>query len=63
MKAQLKAQLNEQLLATLENSRNYTVSVAEAMPGDAYDFKPKGMGWNFRELLSHMAYSGGNIII
>jgi len=48
--------MKEQLTATLQNSRNYTVQVAEAMPDDAYDHKPKGLGWNFRELLSHIAY-------
>jgi len=41
---------------TLENSKNYTLAVAEAMPADAYEFKPAGAGWNFRELLHHIAY-------
>jgi uncharacterized damage-inducible protein DinB len=45
-----------QLLSYLENSRAYTMAVAEAMPESAYDFKPKGGGWNFGELLHHIAY-------
>lgn len=48
--------MKEQLIATLEVSRDYTLSVAEKMPGDAYNFKPKGAGWNFGELLDHIAY-------
>ena len=48
--------MKEQLSATLQNSRTYTLAVAEAMPADAYDFKPTGAGWNFRELLHHVAY-------
>ena len=48
--------MKEQLSATLQNSRTYTLAVAEAMPADAWNFKPKGAGWNFRELLHHIAY-------
>lgn len=48
--------MKEQLSATLQTSRTYTLAVAEAMPADAYNFKPKGAGWNFRELLHHIAY-------
>jgi uncharacterized damage-inducible protein DinB len=48
--------MKEQLSATLQNSRTYTLAVAEAMPADAWNFKPKGTGWNFRELLHHIAY-------
>jgi uncharacterized damage-inducible protein DinB len=48
--------MKEQLAKTLENSRNYTLSVAEAMPEKSYDTKPAGAGWNFRELLHHIAY-------
>ncbi|MFZ6010337.1 MAG: DinB family protein [Bacteroidota bacterium] len=48
--------MKEQLLATLENSRNYTLSVAETMPENLYNFKPEGGGWNFGELLHHIAY-------
>ena len=46
----------KELLTTLENSRNYTLSVAQAMPENSYDFKPTEAVWNFRELLHHMAY-------
>lgn len=45
-----------QLLSTLENSRNYTLAVAETMPESFYDYKPDGGGWNFKELLHHIAY-------
>jgi len=48
--------MKDQLLATIENSRNYTLQVAEAMPGDGYSYKPGGAGWNFGELLHHIAY-------
>ncbi len=44
------------LLKTLENSRVYTLTVAEAMPENLYDTKPKGAGWNFLELMDHLAY-------
>ncbi len=47
------------LLKTLETSREYTLAVAEAMPEQAYDSKPAGAGWNFRELLQHIAYGIG----
>ncbi|HKH62904.1 MAG TPA: DinB family protein, partial [Flavitalea sp.] len=48
--------MKEQLFVTLENSRGYTVAVAEAMPDDSYNFKPAGGGWNFLELMHHIAY-------
>lgn len=44
------------LLTTLENSRNYTLGVAKAMPGNAYTFKPAEGVWSFGELLHHIAY-------
>lgn len=56
MKEQALATRNEQLLATLENSRNYTMGVAEAMPDKFYGFAPTEGVWNFGELLSHIAY-------
>ena len=56
MKEQLLATANEQLLATLENSRKYTLSVAEAMPESSYSFRPTEGVWNFGELLNHIAY-------
>lgn len=48
--------MKEILLSTLENSRNYTLAVAEAMPENTYNFKPVGGGWNFRELMHHISY-------
>jgi uncharacterized damage-inducible protein DinB len=48
--------MKEQLLATVENSQHYTLQVANAMPDKGYSFKPAGAGWNFGELLHHIAY-------
>jgi len=48
--------MKEQLSATLENSKTYTIAVAEGMPEKEYNFKPAGAGWNFGELLHHIAY-------
>jgi len=48
--------MKEQLLSTLENSRKYTLSVADKMPGNSYNFRPTDTVWNFRELLHHIAY-------
>ncbi|MGX5820616.1 DinB family protein [Chitinophaga lutea] len=51
--------MKAQLLKTLANSRDYTLRVAESMPANGYGFKPDGAGWNFGELLSHIAYGIG----
>ena len=48
--------MKNQLFSTLETSRSYTVAVAEAMPEQFYNFKPAGGGWNFLELIHHIAY-------
>jgi uncharacterized damage-inducible protein DinB len=56
MKEQVLPATNEQLLSTLETSRNYTLAVAQAMPGSGYNFKPVETVWNFGELLEHIAY-------
>ena len=48
--------MNESLLKTLENSRRYTLAVAEAMPEKSYLFKPAKDVWNFKELIGHIAY-------
>lgn len=48
--------MKEQLLSTLENSRNYTLAVADAMPEKNYGFKPVDTVWSFGELLNHIAY-------
>jgi uncharacterized damage-inducible protein DinB len=48
--------MNKQLLSTLENSRNYTMAVADAMPEEHYNFKPVDTVWNFGELIHHIAY-------
>jgi uncharacterized damage-inducible protein DinB len=49
-------QMKTQLLKTLENSRNYTLAVADIMPENEYESKPNGPAWNFRELMNHIAY-------
>ncbi len=56
MKEQLLSTANEQLLSTLETSRDYTLAVAEAMPQGDYSFKPVETVWNFGELLNHITY-------
>ena len=48
--------MKQYLLTTLENSRNYTLAVAEAMPEKNYDFKPAAEVWSFLEQLHHIAY-------
>ena len=48
--------MKDQLLSTIENSGKYTLQVAEAMPDKDYHFKPAGAGWDFGELLHHIAY-------
>lgn len=48
--------MKEQLLSTLETSRAYTLAVAESMPEGSYKVKPEGGGWNFMELMHHIAY-------
>ena len=48
--------MKQQLSKTLEKSRDYTLQVAELMPENAYTFKPAGGGWNFKELMHHIAY-------
>lgn len=48
--------MNTPLLATLENSRKYTLSVAGLMPDVAYVFKPADEVFTFGELLHHIAY-------
>ena len=48
--------MKDLLLSTLENSRAYTLAVAEAMPEKFYDFKPEETVWSFKELLHHIAY-------
>jgi uncharacterized damage-inducible protein DinB len=48
--------MKEQLLAILENSKNYTVEVASVMPDSSYAFKPVETAWAFGDLLHHIAY-------
>lgn len=48
--------MKELLLTNLENSRAYTLAVAETMPEALYTSKLTDSGWNFMELMSHIAY-------
>jgi uncharacterized damage-inducible protein DinB len=48
--------MKEILLSLLENSRGYTLAVAEAMPVNLDNFKPAADVWSFREQLHHIAY-------
>src|SRR5215467_13994572 len=48
--------MKEKLLATLKNSKNYTLDVADKMPDSSYHFKPNESVWNFNELMQHIAY-------
>jgi uncharacterized damage-inducible protein DinB len=48
--------MKAQLLATLENSKQYTLNVAGMMPAYDFHFKPTDAAWNFGELLHHIAY-------
>jgi uncharacterized damage-inducible protein DinB len=48
--------MKEQLLSTIEQSKTYTLQVAEAMPEKGFQYKPAGAGWNFGELLNHITY-------
>ena len=51
-----KAETKQKLLTFLENSRAYTIAVAEAMPVKLDNFKPANDVWSFREQLHHIAY-------
>lgn len=48
----------EESLEKWENSKEYTIEVAEAMPEEAYDYKPTEDQMSFKEQLLHMM---GNI--
>jgi uncharacterized damage-inducible protein DinB len=48
--------MTEHVLSTLDNSRKYTLAVADAMPDSGYNTRPSEEVWDFRELLHHIAY-------
>lgn len=48
--------MKAQLLSTIENSRAYTLAIAEAMPEDRLNFRPVPTVWSFLELMNHIAY-------
>jgi len=51
-----RTEIREGLITLLENSRNYTIGVAEAMPVKLDNYKPATDVWSFREQLHHIAY-------
>jgi len=51
-----RTEIREGLITLLENSRNYTTGVAEAMPVKLDNYKPSTDVWSFREQLHHIAY-------
>ena len=48
--------MNKELSATLNNSKEYTMAVAAAMPESGYSFKPTDAVMDFGTLLQHIAY-------
>jgi uncharacterized damage-inducible protein DinB len=48
--------MKNDIFSVLENSQTYTLKVAESMPENTYEFKPQNAGWNFKELMNHIAY-------
>jgi uncharacterized damage-inducible protein DinB len=48
--------MKKHIQTTLDISKNYMLSVAEAMPESSYDFKPVAEVWTFNELINHIAY-------
>ncbi|MDC8002429.1 DinB family protein [Aureisphaera galaxeae] len=44
----------EAFLEKWENSKNYLIAIAEAMPEEAYDFKPTERQMSFKEQLMHI---------
>lgn len=51
--------MKAKLLATLSNAKDYTLSVAAAMPAESFRFKPAEGVWTFEELLHHVGYGIG----
>ena len=48
--------MKEKLFDILENSRNYTIAVADAMPVKGYNTKLIKESWKFDDLLIHIGY-------
>ena len=53
---QKRKSMKKKLLTVLENSRNYTVAVADAMPEKDYNSKVIKESWKFDDLLTHIGY-------
>lgn len=48
--------MKEKLFAILENSKSYTLAVAEAMPENDYGTRLLPESWTFSDLLFHIGY-------
>lgn len=48
--------MKDHLLKVLENSKNYTLEVAKAMPDQGYAQRPTSDTWSFGGLLNHIGY-------
>jgi uncharacterized damage-inducible protein DinB len=48
--------MKAKLVSTIENSRAYTLAVANAMPEKSLKFRPSTDVWSFLELMNHIAY-------
>lgn len=48
--------MKEKFLTILENSRNYTLAVANAMPEKEFGSKIVKESWEFGDLLNHIAF-------
>lgn len=48
--------MEQQITQRLEQSEQYTLAVAEAMPEKEYGFRPTKDVWSFGELMHHIAY-------
>jgi len=48
--------MKKHIQSTLDISKNYMLAVAEAMPDNAYDFKPVAEVFTFNELINHISY-------
>lgn len=49
-----QSNVKDAFLEKWENSKNYLIAIAEAMPEDSYDFKPTEREMSFKEQLLHI---------
>ena len=53
--AQSNQKLIESHLVKFKNAKTYTLSIAEKLPADRYDFKPVKEEMSFKEQLVHLS--------